>query len=105
MRDDMAMPMYKLIESAEEHHQLKNHEENSQDIPQNDAMVGISDLELDPWNFTSLLMSVGSCRFLGGESKLTYMPTIKPVNTVFRQVIVAVMRFLKICHSLAIGGR
>jgi acyl carrier protein len=78
---------------------------SSQNIAQNNAMVRISDLELDSWHFASLWMSVESWFVIEDKSQLTYMPTIKPINTVFRQAIVAVMRFLTVCHSLAIGWR
>jgi hypothetical protein len=50
----MAMPMYRLIELADKHHQLDHYGESSQHVSQNDAMVRISDFELDSWNFAGL---------------------------------------------------
>ena len=50
----MAMPMYRLIGSADEHHQLEHYGESSQHVTQNNAMVRISDFELDSWDFAGL---------------------------------------------------
>jgi hypothetical protein len=105
MRVDMAMPMYSLFESANEHHRVDHYRENAQNIAQDNAMVRVTNLELDSWDFASLWMLVRSRCTCEDESQLTYMPTIRPINTVFKQAIVAVMRFLTVCHSLAIGRR
>jgi hypothetical protein len=66
-------------------------------------MIRVLDLVLNPRHLARLQESaLSSCSFqliLG----LTYMPTMSPMNTVFKQAMIAVILFLYVGHSRAMG--
>ena len=68
-------------------------------------MFRVFDLILNPWHFARLYKSALPPCSLILDTKLTYMPTINPINTVFKQAISAVILFLNVGHSRAIGWR
>lgn len=76
-----------------------------QHVAQDDLVRQIRNLILDLRHFASLGRINIKALVQPATSSLTYTPAIRPMNTVLRHAIAAVMRFLAEFHSLAIGWR